>query len=444
MTHSGTSFAPAHLVDLIDRSSADAAQAGVILQTADSIESDARHVQVRGTPLLNFGSCSYLDLDQRPELREGAIEAIRRYGTQFSISRTYLQSPLYEKLEAALETMTGGYALVAPTTTLAHISSLPVLVEPTDAVIMDQFAHASLQTASALLRVPVEHARHNHIDQVERKLARLVKKHRRVWYVLDGLYSMLGDFAHLEDLNALLARFPQLSLYVDDAHSTSWTGKNGRGFALDCLKDRDRVVVALSLNKAFGAAGGALVFPTNELRSKVRRCGGPMMFSGPVPPPMLGAALASAELQLRPELAALQAELRGRIELVVSTAKDLDLPLSNEDLTPIFFTRCGASSAAFSVAQTLQAQGIYACASAFPAVPQNQAGIRFTVSLHNTPEDIKALLELLSSEVTRLAEQRHASGPGLVAAAAAVQRCDESGVLPVAVVPDGERSARAS
>lgn len=439
MTQSGTSFAPAHLVDLIDRSSADAAEAGVILQTADSTEYDARHVQVGGSALLNFGSCSYLDLDQRPELRNGAIEAVRRYGTQFSISRTYLQSPLYEKLESALDEMTGGYALVAPTTTLAHIAALPVLVGPQDAVVIDQFAHASLQTACALLRVPVETARHNHVDQVERKVARLAKKHRRVWYVLDGLYSMLGDFARLDDLASVVDRCPQLSLYVDDAHATSWLGKNGKGFALDRLRDRQRVVVALSLNKAFGAGGGALVLPSRELRSKVRRCGGPMMFSGPVPPPMLGAAVASAELQLRPEFEALQAELRARIDLVVSTAERRGLALANDDLTPIFFARCGASAAAFDVARTLQAHGIYACASAFPAVPQNQAGIRFTVALHNTREDIETLIELLAAEVARVASDRHLARPGLVSAS----RTD-SGVLPVAAPSEPAARGRAS
>lgn len=436
MTHAGTSFAPAHLVDLIDRSSSEAAQAGVILQTADSIEYEARHVQVQGAKLLNFGSCSYLDLDQRRELRQGATDAIARYGTQFSISRTYLQSPLYVRLEAALDAMTGGYALVAPTTTLAHIAALPVLVGPNDAVIVDQFAHASLQTATALLRVPVEHARHNHVEHLERKLARLAKKHRRVWYVLDGLYSMHGDFADIDGLATLLDRYPELSLYVDDAHATSWLGASGRGFALERLKERNRVVVALSLNKAFGAGGGALVFSTEELRSKVRRCGGPLMFSGPVPPPMLGAALASAELQLTPALASMQSALQDCIRLVLSTARELDLPLANDHASPIFFTRCGASQAAFDVARTLQARGIYACASAFPAVPQNQAGIRFTVSLHNTAQDIRTLLEVLAAEVSRVSTHRRASGPGLAVAA----RADESGVLP-AVDPDPQERA---
>jgi 7-keto-8-aminopelargonate synthetase-like enzyme len=403
MTHPATSFAPAHLVPLIDQSSADAARAGVILQTADSTDYTARHVEIRGQRLLNFGSCSYLDLEQRRELKEGAIDATRRYGTQFPFPRTYLQSPLYERLESALEAITRGYALVAPSTTLAHIAALPVLVEPGDAVVIDQFAHASLHTATALLRsIPVEHTRHNRTDHAERKITKLARNHRRVWYLVDGLYSMLGDFAPVDAMAALLAEHPQLHAYIDDAHSTSWLGPRGCGYALDRMSDRSRVVVTLSLNKAFGAGGGAVVLPTAELRSKVRRCGGPMMFSGPMQPPMLGAAAASAELHLTPEFHLLQSALSERIRLAQTLAGALGVPLVNADATPIFFVRCGASDVAFGLARTLQAQGIYACASAFPAVPQNQAGIRFTVSLHNTPEDIQRLMETLAVETRRV------------------------------------------
>ncbi len=75
---------------------------------------------------------------------------------------------------------------------------------------------------------------------------------------------MRGDFAPYAELRALLDRYPQLYLYVDDAHATSWYGKHGRGAALMELGTHERVVVALSLNKAFSAAGGApLVCPRN-------------------------------------------------------------------------------------------------------------------------------------------------------------------------------------
>ena len=293
MTAREPSFAPAHTAAAAERSVADAAQAGVVLQTVDDVPYDGRHVQIDERVLLNFGSCSYLGLEQRPELKRGAIEATERFGTQFSYSRVYLQLPLYTQLESVLETITGGYSLVAPSTTLAHIAALPVLIEEGDAAIIDKSAHASLHTAVALLRsIPVHAIPHNGLELLDAEIGRLSATHRRVWFIFDGLYSMLGDFAPLDQLAALLEKYPRLHLYVDEAHCTSWVGKNGRGYTLDRLPDLSRVVVALGFAKAFAVGGAALIFASDEDRQRVRRCGGPMLFSGPLQPPILGAALA--------------------------------------------------------------------------------------------------------------------------------------------------------
>ncbi|MDP9148774.1 MAG: aminotransferase class I/II-fold pyridoxal phosphate-dependent enzyme [Myxococcota bacterium] len=403
MTRSG-SLAPAYAVASIDQSLRQMQEARVILETAGGSPYLGRHVDIDGVQLLNFAACSYLGLEQRAEVKAGAIDAITRFGTQFPFPRIFVQCPLYEELESALGTMTGGNALVAASTTLAHIAALPVLVEPADAVLVDQSAHASLHTATALLRANhVEPVRHNRVDLLERKVARLARSHKRVWCVLDGLYSMFGDLAPLEQIAPLLDQYPQLRLYIDDAHSTSWTGKNGRGFALDRLADRSQIVVALSLNKAFSAGGGALIFGDDADRGRVRRCGGPMLFSGPLQPGQLGAAVASAKLHLDPGFSRLQQGLRERIDLVLSLATELEVPLVSQDATPIFFVRGGPSSVSFDIARGLRAQGLYVSASAFPAVAQNQSGIRFTVSLHNTEADIRLLINALSEQVAKYA-----------------------------------------
>ncbi len=401
-----TGYAPSHLVPLIERSVRDTHKAGLIMQTADDAEYVGRYVQIEGRSLLNFGGCSYLGLEQRPELKDAAIAAIRRYGTQFSFSRAYLQSPLYERLETALTAMTGGFPLVTPSTTLAHISALPVLVAPGDAVLIDLAAHASLHTATGLLggAIPVASMPHNDITRLDHKIARLATKHRRVWLMLDGLYSMHGDFAPLDEVNLLLQKHPSLHIYIDDAHSTSWLGKHGRGWALDVLADRSRVYVALSLNKAFSAGGGALIFPDAETRTMVRRCGGPMLFSGPVQPPMLGAAVASAEIHLRSDFSNLQRMLHERIGLVRTYAQDLGIHFSRDADSPIFFVRCGALESTLALGRTLRMQGLYTCPGVFPAVPRDGTGLRFTLSLHNTEADVRYLLEVLAAEMKRIAD----------------------------------------
>ena len=394
-------YAPAEIIPFIDRSIRSAATAGIMMNTSDNVDYKGRFVEIGGARLLNFGGCSYLGLDQRDELKNGAIDAVRRYGTQFSISRAYLQSPLYELLESTLDRMTGVNSLFAASTTLAHISAVPVLIRPGDAVILDRFAHASVHTAVGLLdSVPVTLVPHSSLAAIETEIVRLAKSHRRIFYLIDGLYSMHGDLAPFAELAGLLQRHPQLHLYVDDAHSTSWLGTHGRGSALEFLPDRSRVVVALSLNKAFSAAGGALIFPDPGARGLVRRCGGPMLFSGPIQPPMLGAAVASADLHLAPGFAALQASLLERIDFVRARSKELNIRYLNADRTPIFFARCGTLKALFPVVQALLARGLFVCPGGFPAVAKNQSGVRFTVSTANTTEDIQLFLETLAEVLT--------------------------------------------
>jgi 7-keto-8-aminopelargonate synthetase-like enzyme len=393
MSHSSTGMRAA------EKMVRETAEAGLAMQTVQDVVGIGRHVNIDGQKLLNFGSCSYLALELRQELKRGAIEAVERFGTQFSFSRVYLQLPLYELLEDSLSEMTGGYALAAPSTTLGHIATLPVMVEDGDAVIIDRFAHASLHLAISLLRsIPVHVSAHNRMDLLEEKIAQLAPKHRRVWYVFDGLYSMLGDFAPVVQVARLLEKYPNLHLYVDDAHSTSWTGTDGRGYALERLPDRTRVIVALSLNKAFAAGGGAVVFSNPEDRLRVRQCGGPMLFSGPLQPSVLGAGVASAKLQLRHDFAELQARLIERITLAHALARDLGITLGSADLTPIVFVCCGHESLAFELTSALRQEGFYVCLACFPAVPKDQAGIRFTLSLHNTAEDITRLMTVLAKQ----------------------------------------------
>lgn len=397
-----TSCAPAHFVDQTEASVIEGTRAKVLMHRADPGSYTGRTVEISGERLLNFGGCSYLGLEQRAELRVGAMEAITRYGTQFSFSRAFLESPLYGELEALLEQMTGGCVLVTPSTSLGHIAALPVLVGPRDAVVVDRSAHASVHTAVALLRgIAVHTLPHGHLEMLEELVARLSREHDVVWYLLDGLYSMLGDLAPLASLRDLMARYPALHLYVDDAHATSWLGEYGRGHALDFFEERDRIVVALSLNKAFSAAGGALVFPDTVLRDRVRRCGGPMLFSGPVQPPMLGAAVASARLHLDPTFPALQAALLARIQHVVKVSRELDIPLASDASTPIFFVRCGPVEKTFQLIVALRDRGYYVSPGMFPAVPSDKSGPRFTVSLHTSLADIEGFLQALATESVR-------------------------------------------
>ncbi len=386
-------------IELIDDSIRDGLAHGVLQLALEDEKLDGQTIRVAGRTLLQFASCSYLGLELDSRVREGAADALARYGTQFSCSRSYLSAPAYEELESLLERIFERPVLVSPSTTLGHLSALPVLVEEDDAVIFDHQVHQSVQIATAQLRLqgnPVEIVRHGQLDMLEAKIRELAPSHRRIWYLGDGVYSMYGDFAPMKGLSWLLSRYEQLHLYVDDAHGMSWTGRRGRGFAAESLGGHERVVIAVSLNKAFAAAGGAIVLPNAEIRQKIRNCGPTLMFGGPIQPPMLGAAVASAKIHLSPEIEILQAELATRVKFANRCARELDLPLVNHDEVPIRYVGTGVRGAAYHLTAGLLERGVCMNAAVFPAVASRRTGIRFTITRHLAEADIRKGLEAVA------------------------------------------------
>ncbi len=364
------------------------------LKTEDK-EIHGQHLTFHGKKFVSFGSCSYLGLEQHPALKYKAIEAIEKFGTQFSSSRAYVSLGLYDELETLLGVMFEAPVIVSATTTLGHFSNIPVIVGSNDVVIMDTQVHASVQTAVQLLRgrnIPIEVIRHNRMDMLEDRIKDLKDKYERIWYMADGVYSMYGDYAPLKDIMQLLYNYNQLHLYMDDAHGMSWIGKNGTGYAKTVLPRHERVFLATSLNKAFAAGGGCLIFPNDEWRRKVRNCGSTMIFSGPLQPSLLGAGIASAEVHLSKEITTLQTELRDKIKYFVDLARTLELPLISNNLSPIKFIGVGKPGVGYSMVRRLMERGYYVNLSVFPSVSYKNTGLRIPMTNNHTVQDIEGLL----------------------------------------------------
>ena len=138
----------------------------------------------------------------------------------------------------------------------------------------------------------------------------------------------------------------------------------------------------------------------------MRTTGGPMIFSGPVQPPLLGAAIQSAKIHLSDELPVLQAALRERIELFTDLADEFCLPLASRDVTPIRYIPLGLPTLTHDVLQRLVDDGHYTNFGTFPAVPMKHTGVRVTLTLHHTLDDVRALVESLAEHVPAALEQR--------------------------------------
>lgn len=390
---------------------------GVLFRVAEDDTLRGRTVRLDGRDLVSFSSCSYLGLEFDPRLAQGVMDAVQRYGTQFSSSRGYVSAPLYGELEEHLDALFGGYALVAPSTSLGHQMVLPVLATERDAIVVDNQAHRSLQMAATLARAggaTVETIRHRALDeQAVETVLRLARRHRTVYFACDGVYSMYGDLAPFGLLRQVLDAAPNVRLYVDDAHGMSWAGRHGRGLFLSRMPQDERIVLGTSLVKAFSAGGGVFVFHTREEREHVRMRGGPYVFSGPLQPPMMGAALASARIHLSDEIETHQARYRDRAALTNALLAEHGLPLLSRNEGPIFFLPIGRAEAAMQVSERLMDEGHYVTISTYPSVPTRRAGIRLTITALHTPAEIRAVVESLARHVPRALEEHGVSGEEL-------------------------------
>ncbi len=376
-------------------------------QFAEDTPLDGKHVKLGGRELLTFGSCSYLGLEMDQRLRDGVRKAVERWGTQFSASRAYMSAPPYAALEEKLSTIFGGHTLSVSTTTLGHLSCIPVICHEKDAILLDRMVHHSIQLAATQARAQgthVELVRHGDWATLEQRITELTATHRRVWYMIDGIFSMFGDLPDVVEFRRLMDQHPNLWLYVDDAHGMSIAGEHGRGMHLSRMGWHDRLIVATSLNKAFAAGGGCITFQDKEMHDRVRLCGGPQTFSGPLQPPMLGAALASADVHLSPEITRLQAELKEGVLHLNSELSSRGLPLYENNETPIFFVKGGPLRMSYALVHRLAQEGFFLTVAQYPAVPLKRSGVRISITRHHSKQDLTALAQALQHHYPKALE----------------------------------------
>ncbi len=391
-------------IHVINEAISVARDRGIIHLFTQDDQLTGRIITIDGKQLLNFGSCSYLGLETDERMKEAAIDAVRRYGTQFSSSRAYVSVTPYQELEELLGKIFNAPVILASTTSLGHYGVIPILVEDGDAVIMDHQAHFSMQDTLQKLQargIPTMLLRHSRLDELEGKIAQLGAKYDRIWYFIDGIYSMYGDLAPIREIVHLLDKHKQLHLYVDDAHGMSWAGRHGAGFIRSQVPHHPKMVLSTSLAKAFASSGGVFVMPNQELYWRVRNWGGPLTHSGPQQPAVIGASIASAKIHLSNEIGQRQEKLVALTRYCTQQLQAHQLPVILPSESPIFFVGLGLTRVAYNMVRRLIDDGMYVNLGIFPAVPETCAGIRFTLTLHQSMADIDRLIERLSYHLPR-------------------------------------------
>lgn len=161
-----------HEIDMVHEIISTGKDRGIGQLMTEDQNYDGRIITVKGKKLVNFGSCSYLGLEVDQRLKDGAIDAIQRFGVQFSSSRTYLSCSLYKEYEDLISRIFESQVVLSTSVSLGHHAVMPVVVGQEDAVILDQQVHASVQDAAQKLRAKGVHVtiiRHNDLDELKKK-----------------------------------------------------------------------------------------------------------------------------------------------------------------------------------------------------------------------------------------------------------------------------------
>lgn len=395
-------------IDTIDECLTNGVNSGIFQVSLENDTFNGRHVTIGGRSVVNFGSCSYLGLEVDERLKQGAIDAAIKYGVQYSSSRLFSSCNLYEEFEGQLNQIFGHPSIMSPTTTLTHVGAIPILIQDEDLVILDHQVHGSVQLAVQLVKArgtKVEMIRHSNMQMLEDLVKENPNKYNKIWYMADGLYSMYGDFAPLKEITALLEKYGNFHVYIDDAHGMSWAGKHGRGYVLSQMDLHPKMVLTTSLSKGFGAAGGATVIYDKELRRKILTCGSSYTFSGPEHPPMLGAGIASAKIHLSDEIYSIQDNLQYRINLTRTLIDQYKLPHVLPSDSPIFYLALGLPRVGYNMVKRLLNEGYYTNIGIFPGVPVKCCGLRLAVTNGQTLDDIKGVLDAYHHHFPKVLEE---------------------------------------
>jgi len=259
-------------------------------------------ITIEGREAINFGSNNYLSLSYHPVVVEAAIDATRRFGSGVTGSRLLNGTlTLHRDLEAELADFYGmEAALVFATGYVANLSTITGFLTRRDFAVVDKEIHNSLLTGVKLCGAGMKRFRHNDVAQLEKILAGLPEEAAK-GLIVDGVYSMGGDTAPLDQLVEICRRFPNTFLIDDEAHGLGVLGALGRGAAeqYDVLDDVDLLTITFS--KTLGSCGGALM-GSNDAIELLKLTSDTLIFTAANTPGSVGAALAALRiLRAEPE-----------------------------------------------------------------------------------------------------------------------------------------------
>ncbi len=361
-------------------------------------------VEMEGRRRIMLGSNNYLGLTGDERVKQGALDALSRYGTGLTGSR-FLNGTidLHLELEQQLADWIGTEAaLVFTTGHQANLGALGTILGPGDTVIADSGDHASILDGCILSRAKLRPFRHNRMDRLEHALQRAQDDGGGILVVVDGVFSMEGDVAPLPQISDLCARYGA-RLMVDEAHALGVLGARGAGTA-ELLGVEDRVDLRMAtFSKSLASCGGVIAGPADVIEY-LRIQSRPFMFTAASVPAAIGAALAALRICRSEEGPQLFAKVldnarylhAGLSELGFRVVAPTRLPDGTEVVTPVVPVVVGDDWNAGLLWKALYDGGVFVNTALHPAVPPGGALLRTSVMATHEHATLDEALEVFA------------------------------------------------
>lgn len=356
---------------------------------------------IGGREVINFSSYNYVGMSGDPIVTKAAQDAAARYGTSVSASRLVSgEKDIHGEFEREVANFigvesslcfVGGHA--TNETVVGH------LVGPGDLILHDALAHNSILQGAILSGARRRPFPHNNFEAADRILSEFRHEYRRVLIVIEGVYSMDGDYPDLPKFIELKKRHHAL-LMIDEAHSIGTLGATGRGIGEFFDVNRADVDIWMStLSKTFGSCGGYIA-GRKELVEYLKYTAPGFVFSVGMPPMATAAALASLRLlKAEPERVH---RLQDRAKLFLTLAKERGFNTGMSKDSPVIPIILGNSVHSLQLAGALFERGINVQPILYPAVEESAARLRFFITSEHTEEQIRYAVDCIAEELAKI------------------------------------------
>jgi glycine C-acetyltransferase len=367
----------------------------------------AAHVISGGQRVLNFCASNYLGLADHPSLIDAGKKALDDWGFGLASVRFICGTQTqHTKLERRLSAFLRTDATILYSSCFdANGGTFETLLDERDAVISDELNHASIIDGIRLCKAQRYRYRNRDMADLETQLKAASSARRRL-VVTDGVFSMDGYLAPLDEICALAEQYGALVM-VDDSHAVGFVGPNGAGTP-DLFGVQDRVdIVTGTLGKALGGASGGYVSARAEIVELLRQRSRPYLFSNALAPSVVAGSLVALDLvagsgEQRELLRRNTALFRTRM-----TQEGFEVLPGEHPICPVMF---GDAALAASIADQMLRHGVYVIAFSYPVVPTGKARIRVQLSASHTPQDVETCVRAFAAARATLAERLPGKG----------------------------------